>query len=153
MHRSSSFLLTALAAVAVLSLSDTASAQPQLVVTPASATNQSTPLIFNNVPSGGVSPSQNITVTTSNSTMATVTLQVNAASPWLVVTPGASVNVPATLNVQCNTSTLMAGSYSGSFTMSVSGAPVVGGVPVGQVTVYVSLTVSGTSSCQPIRPA
>ncbi len=153
MHRSSSFLLTALAAVAVLSLSDTASAQPQLVVTPASATNQSTPLIFNNVPSGGVSPSQNITVTTSNSTMATVTLQVNAASPWLVVTPGASVNVPATLNVQCNTSTLMAGSYSGSFTMSVSGAPVVGGVPVGQVTVYVSLTVSGTSQLSANPPS
>jgi len=55
------------------------------------------------------------------------------------VTPGGSVNIPATLNVQCNTSILAAGDYVGSFTVTVEGAP------ADQVTVYVALTVTGAS--------
>jgi uncharacterized protein (TIGR03437 family) len=131
-------MLAALAALAVLGCSDTASAQPVLTVNPPD-TSPSTPLTFSNIPSGGVSPAQNITVSTADSTMATVIIQVNPSSTWLSVTPGASVNIPATLSVACNTSTLSSGSYNGSFTITVDGAP------TDSITVYVSLSVAGTS--------
>ncbi len=69
-------------------------------------------------------------------------LQVNDAlnTPWLQISPGPSVNIPATVSVRCNTQNLAAGSYTGSFTITVDGAP------TDQVTVYVSLTVTGISN-------
>src|ERR1700677_1525152 len=137
MNRFRPLMFAALAAVVVLGCSDTASAQPVLTVTP--STTASNPLAFTNIPSGGVSPGQNVTVGTTDSTSTTVIIQVNPESPWLTVSPGASVNVPATLSVVCNTSGLSAGNYNGSFTISVNGAP------TDQATVYVSLSVSGTS--------
>jgi hypothetical protein len=140
MNRPRPLMVTALAALTVVGCSVTASAQgPQLVVTPAGITSSSSPLVFNNIPSGGISAPSPVTVTTANSVPTTVTIQVNQNSPWLIVSPGASVNTPATLNVQCNTSNLTSGSYSGSFTITVNGSQ------TGQdfVTVYVSLNVTG----------
>ena len=137
-------IFAALAALAVLGCSDTASAQPQLTVTP--QTSASSPLAFNNIPSGGVSPAQTVTVGTTGSTQATVILQISPSSPWLSITPGASVNIPATLSVRCNTTNLMAGNYNGSFTITVDGAP------TDFVTVYVSLSVSGTSQLSATPP-
>lgn len=135
------WMFPALAALAVLGCSDTASAQPQLIVSPAAVTNSNTPLAFTNIPSGGVSGSLPVTVSTANSTQATVILGISAsAQSWLQITPGASVNIPATLSVRCNTSNLTAGSYSGSFTITVDEAP------SDFVTVYVSLTVTGVSA-------
>ncbi len=128
-----------LAASAVMGCFDTASAQlPQLVVTP--ATTAQTPLAFNNVPAGGLSVGQTVSVSTQNSSTATVIIQVSPSSPWLQVSPIASVNIPANLTVQCNTTTLTSGTYTGSFTITVDGAP------SDQVTVYVSLTVTGISA-------
>lgn len=137
-------MFAAFAAVGFLGCLDTASAQPQLIVTP--ATSPTSPLAFNNIPSGGVSPAQTVTVTTGNSTMATVITQISASSPWLVVTPGGSVNIPVQLSIQCNTTNLVAGSYTGSFTISVDGAQ------SDFVTVYVSLSVSGTSQLSATPP-
>ena len=132
------WMLTTLAALAVLGCLDTASAQPQLIVSPAnSAVN---PLVFNNIPAGGLSLPEAVTVTTQDSNTATVIVQINPASTWLQVTPSASVNVPTTLNVQCNTTALNSGTYNGSFTITVDGAP------TDQVTIYVSLTVAGISA-------
>ncbi len=51
-------MFAALAALAVLGCSDTASAQPVLTVTP--ATTASNPLAFTNIPAGGVSLAQNV---------------------------------------------------------------------------------------------
>lgn len=138
-------MFAALTALAVLGCSDSASAQPVLTLTPpATASN---PLVFNNIPSGGLSPSQNITVTVAGSTMATVIIQVSPSSPWLVVSPTSSVNIPATLSVACNTTSLTTGNYSGSFTMTVDGAP------TDQVTVYVSLSVAGASQLSASPPS
>ena len=130
-------MFRALGALAVLGCFDTAFAQPQLIVTP--TTSAASPLVFSNVPSGGISTPQTVTVTTANSTSTTIIIQVNPNSPWLLITRGASVNTPASLNVQCNTSGLTTGTYNGSFTVTVSGAP------TDQVIVYVRLTVSGSS--------
>lgn len=130
-------MLAALAALAVVGCSDTASAQPALTVS--AGTSPTNPLVFNNIPSGGVSPSQTVTVTTGNGTTASVIIQSNPSSPWVTVSPGGSVNVPATLSVQCNTTNLSPGSYVGSFTITV------GGAPSDFVTVYVSLSVTGAS--------
>src|SRR5580698_929079 len=80
-----------LAALAVLGCYDTAYAQPQLMVSP--VTTAANPMIFNNVPSGGISASQPVTVTTQNSTTATVIIQ--TSQPWIQITPNGSVNVPA----------------------------------------------------------
>jgi uncharacterized protein (TIGR03437 family) len=143
-------MFAAMAAMAALGCSDTAYAQPQLIVTPATATNPNTPLVFNNIPSGGVSPIQPLSVTTGNSTMATVIIQINANSPWLVVTPSGSVNIPSTLNVQCNTTALVSGNYNGSFTISVAGS---GSGNPAFVTVYVSLNVTGTSQLSATPPS
>lgn len=138
------WMFTTLAALAVLGCSDTASAQPQLIVMP--ATSAVSPLAFNDVPAGGVSQSQSVTVATQDSTTSTVIIQVSPASPWLQVTPSASVNIPATLSVACNTTLLNSGTYNGSFTITVDGAP------QDQVTVYVSLTVSGISALSATPP-
>lgn len=139
MNRPRPLMVTALAALAVLGCSVTASAQPQLVVTPSSITNASTPLVFNNIPSGGVSAQSPVTVGLLGSTSSTVTIQVSPSSPWLVVSPGASVNIPSTLNVQCNTTNLTSGNYLGSFTITLNGSQ----PGQGSVTVYVSLNVTG----------
>ncbi len=133
-----------LAALAVLGCSDTAYAQPQLTVTP--LTTAANPLIFNNIPSGGVSASQPVTVATQNSTTATVIVQADPSSPWIQVRPNGSVNVPATFAVQCNTTNLSSGSYNGSFTVSVDGSP------TDSITVYVSLTVTGLSALSATPP-
>jgi trimeric autotransporter adhesin len=137
-------MLTPLAALAVLGCCDTLYAQPQLIVTPASVTNSSTPLTFTNVPTGGISAAQTITVCPGsacpgNGTMASVSIQINQSSPWITVGPSQSVNIPSTLSVQCNTTNLASGTYNGSFTISDSAAP------SDSVTVYVSLTVTGSS--------
>ena len=133
------WMFTTLAALAVMGCSDTASAQPQLTVMP--ATTAANPLVFNNIPAGGLSKSQTVTVGTADSSSPTVTILVNPASPWIQVTPNTSVNLPATLSVQANTVNLASGTYNGSFTINVSGASV-----PDQVTVYVSLTVTGISA-------
>jgi trimeric autotransporter adhesin len=129
-----------LAAWAVLGCCDTLSAQPQLIVTPSSVTNSNTPLAFTNVPSGGVSVAQTITVSTGNDTTASVIIQVSPSSPWISVGPAQSVNIPATLSVQANTTNLSAGNYNGSFTISVANSST-----PDFVTVYVSLNVTGAS--------
>ena len=132
------WMFTTLAALAVLGCSDTLSAQPQLTVSP--STSAVNPMVFNNIPAGGLSQSQPVTVGTQNDTTATVIIQVSPTSPWLQVSPTASVNIPATLSVACNTTQLTSGTYSGSFTITVDGAP------TDQVSVYVSLTVCGISA-------
>src|SRR5580693_7966596 len=118
MNRLRPLMFAVFAAIAAVGCCDTASAQPQLTVTPpyTTATN---PLVFNNVPSGSVSQTATITVGLTGSTLATVIITVNPASPWLVVTPGGSVNIPATLSIQCNTANLTTGNYTGSFIVSV----------------------------------
>lgn len=131
-------LMSAAAALVFLGYSDTASAQPQLTVTP--ATSAANPLVFNNIPAGEISQSQAVAVATANGTNATVIVQVNPADPWLQVTPSGSVNVPVSFNVACNTSNLSPGAYNGSFTVTVDGAP------NDSATVYVALTVSGVSA-------
>ena len=138
-------MFAALTALAVLGCSDSASAQPVLTLTPPATASD--PLVFNNIPSGGLSPSQNVTVTVSGSTMSTVIVQVSPSSPWLVVSPTSSVNVPATLSVACNTTSLTTGNYSGSFTLTVNGAP------TDQVTVYVGLSVAGASQLSATPPS
>jgi uncharacterized protein (TIGR03437 family) len=138
-------VFAALLALAVLGCSDTAAAQPVLTVAP--ATTPSNPLVFSNIPSGGISPAQTVTIGTTGATMATLIIQVNPSSPWIAISPGASVNIPATISVQCNTATLMQGNYNGSFTMTVAGSS-----PPDQVTVYVSLSVSGTSQLSATPP-
>src|SRR5580692_11380195 len=92
-------MLAAMAALAVLGCSDTASAQPALTVSPATITNPSTPMVFSSIPSGGVSPSQPVTVTTGNGTTASVIIQINPSSPWLTVSTGGGLNIPASFNV------------------------------------------------------
>lgn len=121
-----------------LGCSDTASAQPQLTVTPATSATQ--PMVFNNIPAGEISQSQAVTVTTSNGTSATVIVQVNPANTWLQVSPSGSVNVPVSLNVSVNTTALGPGNYNGTFTVTVDGAP------QDSSTVYVALTVTGVSA-------
>lgn len=136
MNRCRPIMFAPLAAVLLLGYSDTAFAQPQLVVTP--ATTPSAPLTFNPVPSGGISASQTIMVSDTANTQSTVIIQPSAT--WIVVTPSSgTVNIPAQLSIQCNTSTLSVGTYNGYITISVDGAP------TDQVTVYISLTVSGVS--------
>jgi uncharacterized protein (TIGR03437 family) len=146
MNRPRPLMFAAFAAMGFLGCLDTASAQPQLIVTP--QTSPSSPLAFNNVPSGGVSPAQTVSVSTANSTMATVILQTQTdnGGNWLVVSPGASVNIPVQLSVRCNTSNLTAGNHTGSITISVDGAQ------ADFVTVYVSLSVSGTSQLSASPP-
>ena len=126
------------AALAFLGCSDTASAQPQLTVMP--VTSATSPMAFNNIPSGEVSTSQPLTVATVGGTFATVIVQVNPADTWLMVTPNGSVNVPVSLNVACNTTGLAPGNYNGTFTVTVDGAP------QDSSTVYVALTVTGISA-------
>lgn len=127
-----------LAALCAVGCYDTADAQPQLTVTPATTADQ--PLAFTNIPSGGISKPQTVTISTVDGTATTIILQVNPNSKWLVISPASSVNTPASLNVQADTANLTTGSYLGSFTASVSGAP-------GDfVTIYVALTVSGASA-------
>jgi uncharacterized protein (TIGR03437 family) len=138
MNRPRPLMVTALATLAVLGCAVTASAQgPQLTVSPAGITNASTPLVFNNIPSGGISAPSPVTVGLIGLTTSSVTIQVNQNSPWLIVSPGASVNIPSTLNVQCNTVNLTSGNYLGSFTITVTGSQ------TDFVTVYVSLNVTG----------
>ena len=99
----------------VLGCFDSARADVALTVAPLSLT-------FNNVPSNSVSPIQQVQVSANQTT--TVIVQVSQTSPWLVVSP-TTLNVgttPISLNVHVNAQGLIAGTYSGSFTISVSAA-------------------------------
>ena len=136
MNRFRPLMFAPLAALLLLGYSDTAFAQPQLVITPATTPN--TPLTFNPVPLGGISASQTVMVSDVGNTPSTVIVQ--PSDSWIVVMPSTgTVNIPAQLSVQCNTANLNIATYNGSIKISVDGAP------TDSVTVYVSCTVSGVS--------
>ncbi len=110
---------------------DSARADASLTVAPLTLT-------FNNIPSNSLSAAQQVQVGASVAT--TVMIQVSQLSPWLTVDHTGPLNVgvtATTINVKANTQNLQAGGYLGSFTISVS--------PTNQVTVNVSLTVTGAS--------
>ncbi|HEY4363433.1 MAG TPA: hypothetical protein VGN17_20875 [Bryobacteraceae bacterium] len=141
-------LLAAAAVIAAVCCSDTAFAQPTLTVTPATVTNPATPLPFINIPSGGASKTpQSVSVSASSST--SIIVQVSSTSPWLTVNgssisalnvgSGTGVNLNVSVNTNAGGQIFGTGTYSGFFTISINGTT------VNQVTVYVSMTVTGTS--------
>jgi uncharacterized protein (TIGR03437 family) len=120
-------------ALAMLGFSHTAFGQ-YITVTP--GTDPKIPLSFNNVPVGAISDPQNITVSTVGAT--TLVLQA-PNTPWLVF-PGGLIYQTSPLGVripvEVSAAGLVPGTYSGSFNITIS--------QYIAVTVYVSMTVSGT---------
>ncbi len=124
-------LAFALPALFLLGYSDSARGQATLTVTPQT-------LAFNNIPANSLSAAQQVQVSASVAT--TVVIQVSGSAPWLTVDHTGPLNIGTavtTLNVRANTSNLQAGSYSGTFLIAAGQTT--------QVTVTVSLSVTGTS--------
>jgi trimeric autotransporter adhesin len=136
MNRLKSLLSGSLMALAVLAFAHVVRAQV-ITVTPATVTDPSHPMAFNNVPLGATSQPQYITVAASTLTTAVVTPN----SFWLVFPAGQiyhpgpnGVNIP----VAVSAAGLSQGTYTGSFAISVS--------QYIAATVYVSITVNGSSA-------
>ena len=113
-------MFTTLGALALLGCSDTASAQPQLTVSPATTPNS--PLVFNNIPAGEISQSQ---AGHGRHGERNHGLRHHPGKPDLPLASGHPQRErehPGTFSVAADTTTLTAGAYNGSFTVSVSGA-------------------------------
>ena len=136
MNRLRYLLSAVLVALAALGCSPTVHAQA-ITITPASVTDPNHPMVFNNVPIGAISLPLSITVTSSVLT----TVAVESNDPW-VLFPNGPVYHPGPdglkIPVEVSAAGLTQGSYSSSFDISVSQYVV--------ATVYVSMTVSGTSA-------
>lgn len=111
----------------------TGGSNPGLTATPTSLT-------FNQTPGGSAPAAQSLQLSSPSSTSFTATATTSSGGSWLSVNP-ASGQVPGTVSVLVsNSSTLAAGTYNGTVTLSSS---------AGNVTVPVTLTV-GTSTNSPL---
>ena len=142
MNRRLNSLLGIVVGLMMLGCWDTASAQTvTLTVSPLQ-------LNFNNILSGATSAPQNVSLSANQGT--SVIIQPTSTSTWLSVTPNASLNIgptPTNLSVRVNAQGLAAGTYQGGFTISFSGTT------AGQVTVNVSVTVTGSSALTATPPS